>query len=96
MYYAILPIVFMINYIRQLYKWLTKGLYRTFKYAWKDATEQTIVILNSCSTKKVNNSSLTLPRFITTESVPKKRKRRGHRGGRKHRKNKRDTKHGKV
>lgn len=86
MYYLLFPIVFIVNYVRQLFKWVTKGFYRTFKHAYENTKKQVASVLEE---EKEEEPEFRSPRFLMTgEPEAKKRKRRGHRGGRKHRRNK--------
>lgn len=96
MYYLLFPVVFVVNYMRQISKWLTKGFFRTFKHAYENTKKQVESVLDD--TEKSAEPEFRSPRFLTaTREEPKKRKRRGHRGGRKHRRNKKKgNRHDKV
>lgn len=88
--------MFVANYTRQLFKWLTKGFYRTFSRALENTEKQvTAALADMC---KYDVDECWSPRFITDDGGgSKKRRRRGHRGGRKHRRNKKNrTSHGKT
>lgn len=87
MYYLLFPIVFIVNYIRQFFKWVTKGFLRTFKHAYENTKKQVSAAI--ADDDAWNELEFTSPRFLMAdEAEVKRRKRRGHRGGRKHRRNK--------
>lgn len=93
MYYIAFIVLFVINYTRQLFKWLFRGFFRTFRYAIENTNKQTRALFESMKkTKECVSVDIEPPRFIGEDGLPKKRRRRGHRGGRKHRKHKQTNK----
>lgn len=95
MYYVTFAPIFLINLFIQFAKWITKGFYRVFKYAWLDTVKSQRTKKKMTKPYRSDRLRSSSPCFIDcTETGHKKRHRRGHRGGKKHRKNRNNKNRG--